>query len=51
MATSGIFTQLNGNWAFMGSHEAGQEWDTTRRYQLATMAYAADAAQYHLLPL
>jgi hypothetical protein len=50
VATSGIFTQFDGDWAFMGSQEAGQKWDTARRYQLATVAYVAGAAHYHLLP-
>jgi hypothetical protein len=34
----------------MGSQEPGQEWDTARRYQIATMAYAAGATHYHRLP-
>jgi hypothetical protein len=45
-----LASQLDGDWAFMGSQEPGQEWDTARRYQLATMAYAAGAAHYHRLP-
>jgi hypothetical protein len=39
-----------GEWAHMGSQEAGQEWDTAYRYQIATMTYAAGAAHYHRLP-
>lgn len=45
-----LASQLDGDWTFMGSQEPGQEWETARRYQLATMAYAAGAAHYHRLP-
>ncbi|KAJ5555594.1 hypothetical protein N7535_008029 [Penicillium sp. DV-2018c] len=45
-----LSSQLDGDWAFMGSQEPGQEWDTARRYQLATMSYAIGAAHYHRLP-
>ncbi|KAJ5120467.1 uncharacterized protein N7515_009855 [Penicillium bovifimosum] len=45
-----LASQLDGDWAFMGCEEPGQEWDTARRYQLATMSYAVGAAHYHRLP-
>lgn len=45
-----IASSLPGEWAYMGAQEAGQEWDTSYRYQLATMMYAAGAAHYHRLP-
>lgn len=45
-----LASQLDGDWAFFGAQEPGQEWDTAYRYQLATMAYAAGAAHYHHLP-
>lgn len=45
-----LASQLDGDWAFMGSEEPGQEWDTARRYQIATMSYAIGAAHYHRLP-
>ncbi|KAJ5542473.1 hypothetical protein N7535_004894 [Penicillium sp. DV-2018c] len=44
-----LASQLDGDWAFMGCEEPGQEWDTARRYQLATMSYALGAAHYHRL--
>jgi hypothetical protein len=34
----------------MGTQEPGQEWLDGYRYQLATMAYAVAAAQYHRMP-
>ncbi len=45
-----LASKLDGDLAFMGSEDPGQEWDTAYRYQLATMAYAAGAAHYHRLP-
>jgi hypothetical protein len=45
-----LASQLDGEWALMGSQEPGQEWLDGYRYQLATMAYAAGAAHYHRLP-
>ena len=45
-----LASQLDGEWRFMGSQDPGQEWDTARRYQIATMSYAAGAAHYHRLP-
>jgi hypothetical protein len=45
-----LASQLDGDWAFFGTQEPGQEWDTAYRYQLATMAYATGAAHYHHLP-
>jgi hypothetical protein len=45
-----LSSQLDGDWAFFGAQEVGQEWDTAYRYQLATMCYAAGAAHYHHLP-
>ena len=45
-----LASQLDGEWTSMGSQEPGQEWDTARRYQLATMTYAAGAAHFHRLP-
>jgi hypothetical protein len=54
VVTLGIFTTWRPNWTatgpLWGSQEPGQEWDTARRYQLATIAYAAGAAHYHRLP-
>lgn len=46
-----IAFQLDGDFAFMGAQEPGQEWDTAYRYQLSAMAYAAGAAHYHHLPV
>ncbi|MCJ1478617.1 hypothetical protein MMC13_007298 [Lambiella insularis] len=45
-----LASQADGDWAFMGAEEPGQEWDTALRYQLSAMAYAAGAAHYHHLP-
>ena len=45
-----LASQMDGDWAFMGAQEPGQEWDTARRYQLGHMTYAAGAAHYHRLP-
>ena len=45
-----LASQMDGDWAFMGSQEPGQEWDFARRYQLGHMTYAAGAAHYHHLP-
>lgn len=45
-----LASQIEGDWAFMGTQEPGQEYDTAFRYQLAHMAYAIGAAHYHHLP-
>jgi hypothetical protein len=45
-----LAAQLDGDWSFMGCEEPGQEWDTARRYQIATMSYAIGATHYHRLP-
>ncbi|KKO97879.1 hypothetical protein THAR02_10015 [Trichoderma harzianum] len=45
-----IVSQIDGEWRFMGTQEPGQEWLDGYRYQLATMAYAIAAAQYHRMP-
>jgi hypothetical protein len=45
-----LATTRNGDFAFMGSQEAGQEWETAYRYQFSAMVYAAGAAHYHRLP-
>ena len=45
-----LASQLDGEWAFMGTQEPGQEYDTAFRYQLAHMTYAISAAHYHRLP-
>ena len=47
--THNLASQVDGDWAFMGSQEPGQEWDTARRYQLGAMTYGAGAAYYHHL--
>lgn len=44
-----LASQVDGDWAFMGAQEPGQEWDTAHRYQLGHMTYAAGAAHYHHL--
>lgn len=46
-----LVSQEDGDWAFFGAQEPGQEWDTARRYQLGHMAYAVGAAHYHHLPV
>lgn len=38
------------DWSFMGSQDSLQEHDTSHRYQISCMAYAAGAAHYHRLP-
>ncbi|UKZ84344.1 uncharacterized protein TrAFT101_000256 [Trichoderma asperellum] len=45
-----VVSQVDGEWRFMGTQEPGQEWLDAYRYQLATMAYAVAAAQYHRMP-
>ncbi len=45
-----LANNLDGDWAHMGSAEAGQEYTTSYRYQLAWMAYALGVAHYHHLP-
>ena len=45
-----LVSQPDGDWAFMGSQENGQEYDMAYRYQLAHMAYAIGAAHYHHMP-
>ena len=45
-----LASQLDGEWAFMGTQEPGQEYDTAFRYQLAHMTYAIGATHYHRLP-
>lgn len=45
-----LASQADGEWALMGHQDPGQEWETSYRYQLAIMAYAAGAAHYHRLP-
>ena len=42
--------QLPGEWAWMGTKEAGQEGDDALRFQLAYMHYAMTLAHYHWLP-
>ena len=41
----------DGDWSLMGSQDSLQEHDTSYRYQLSAMAYAAAAAHYHRLPV
>lgn len=45
-----LASQIDGEWSLMGHQDPGQEWETSYRYQLAIMAYAAGAAHYHRLP-
>jgi hypothetical protein len=45
-----LASQLDGEWAHMGTQEPAQEFLDAYRYQLATMAYAAGTAHYHRLP-
>lgn len=45
-----LATQVDGQWAHMGTQYSAQEWVDGYRYQLATMAYAAGAAHYFRLP-
>ena len=40
----------DGDWSLMGSQDSLQEHDTSYRYQLSAMSYAAGAAHYHHLP-
>ncbi len=42
--------QLPGEWALMGTKEAGQEGDDALRFQIAYMSYALGLAHYHWLP-
>lgn len=44
-----LASQPDGEWAFMGTQEPGQEYDTAFRYQLAHMAYAIGAVHHHHL--
>lgn len=46
-----LASTLDGDFAFMGAQDPGQEWDTSYRYQFSAMAYAAGAAHYHRLPV
>lgn len=41
---------LDGDWSHMGGIEAGQEYTTSYRYQLAWMAYTLGIAHFHQLP-
>lgn len=45
-----LVSQLDGNWNYFGTADAHDEFDDAKRYQLATMAYAAGACHYHRLP-
>src|ERR1700691_3665132 len=45
-----LASQLDGEWAHMGSQDPAQEFLHAYRYQLAIMTYAAGAAHYHRLP-
>ena len=45
-----LASQPDGEWAFMGAQEPGQEYDMAFRYQLAHMTYAIGATHFHRLP-
>jgi hypothetical protein len=45
------WSQIDGEWHYMGTQEPGQEFLDALRYQLATVAYAAGVAHYHRLGL
>lgn len=45
-----LVSQPDGDWHYFGTSDAHEEWDDAKRYQLATMCYAAGVAHYHRLP-
>ncbi|KAK5690844.1 hypothetical protein LTR97_012005 [Elasticomyces elasticus] len=45
-----LVSQPDGDWSHFDASDGHEEFDDARRYQLATMAYAAGAAHYHRLP-
>ncbi|MCJ1237821.1 hypothetical protein MMC14_005808 [Varicellaria rhodocarpa] len=45
-----LASQMDGEWAHMGTQEPAQEFLDAYRYQLAVMTYATGAAHYHHLP-
>lgn len=45
-----LVSQPNDHWRLFDTADGHDEFDDAKRYQLATMAYAAGAAHYHRLP-
>ena len=45
-----LASSKDGDWSFLGSQDSLQEHDTSYRYQISCMSYAAGAAHYHRLP-